>query len=61
MSQEQEHLIQAYRHIAELKGHIVRQCVTLKYALDPGQPLELAESMLRALEGTSAPSRSIAN
>jgi hypothetical protein len=61
MSQEQEHLIQAYRHIAELKAHIVRQRVTLKYALDTGQPLELAESMLQRLKGASAPSRSIAN
>jgi hypothetical protein len=47
---EQEHLDQAYRHIAELKAHIVRQRVLLKDALDTGQPSELAESMLRALE-----------
>ena len=31
---EQEHLDQAYRHIAELKAHIVRQRVFLKDALD---------------------------
>src|SRR5215831_7296090 len=49
---EQEHLDQAYRHIAELKAHIVRQRVLLKDALDTGQPSEVAESMLHALEGS---------
>jgi hypothetical protein len=49
---EQEHLDQAYRHIAELKAHIIRQRVFLKDALDTGQPSELAESMLHALEGS---------
>ena len=49
---EQQHLDQAYRHIAELKAHIVRQRVLLKDALDTGQPSELAESMLNALEGS---------
>ena len=49
---EHEHLDQAYRHIAELKAHIVRQHVLLKDALDTGQPSELAESMLHALEGS---------
>jgi hypothetical protein len=49
---EHEHLDQAYRHIAELKAHIVRQRVLLKDALDTGQPSELAESMLHALEGS---------
>src|SRR5262249_61469375 len=48
--QVQEHLAQAYRHIAELKGHILRQRVILKHALDTGQPSEMAESMLHALE-----------
>jgi len=52
MAQEQEHLAQAYRHIAELKGHILRQRVMLKHVLDTGQPSELAESMLHALEGS---------
>ena len=47
---EHEHLDQAYRHIAELKAHIVRQRVLLKDALDTGQPSEVAESMLHALE-----------
>jgi len=49
-AREQEHLDQAYRHIAELKGHILRQRVILKHALDTGQPSEMAESMLHALE-----------
>jgi hypothetical protein len=47
---QQEHLDQAYRHIAELKAHIVRQRVIVKYALDTGQRSEMAESMLHALE-----------
>ncbi len=51
-AQQQEHLAQAYRHIAELKCHIRRQRVLLKYVLDTGQPSELAESMLHALEGS---------
>jgi hypothetical protein len=51
-AREQQHLDQAYRHIAELKAHIVRQRVLLKDALDTGQPSELAESMLHALEGS---------
>jgi hypothetical protein len=51
-AQEQEHLAQAYRHIAELKSHILRQRVMLKHVLDMGQPAELAESMLHALEGS---------
>ena len=49
-AREQEHLDQAYRHIAELKAHIVRQRVIVKYALDTGQRSEMAESMLHALE-----------
>jgi hypothetical protein len=49
---EREQLDQAYRHIAELKAHIVRQRVLLKDAHDTGQPSEVAESMLHALEGS---------
>jgi len=49
---EQEHLDQAYRHIAELKVRIVRQRVIVKYALDTGQRSEMAESLLDALEGS---------
>jgi hypothetical protein len=49
---EQQHLDQAYRHIAELKVHIVRQRAIVKYALDTGQRSEMAESLLDALEGS---------
>jgi hypothetical protein len=49
---EQQHLDQAYRHIAELKAHIVRQRAIVKYALDTGQRSEMAESLLDALEGS---------
>jgi len=49
---EREQLDQAYRHIAELRAHIVRQRVLLKDAHDTGQPSEVAESMLHALEGS---------
>jgi len=48
--QEQKHLAQANGHIAELTVQIVRQRVIVKYALDTGQPPELAESLLLALE-----------
>jgi isochorismate hydrolase len=50
MSRAQEHLAQANGHIAELKVQIVRQRVIVKYTLDTGQPSEMAESMLHALE-----------
>ena len=49
-AQEQKHLAQANGHIAELKVQIVRQRVIVKYVLDTGQPSEMAESMLHALE-----------
>jgi hypothetical protein len=49
-AQEQKHLAQANGHIAELKVQIVRQRVIVKYALDTGQPSEMAASMLNALE-----------
>ena len=49
---QQEHLDQAYRHIAELKVRIVRQRAIVKYALDTGQRSEMAESLLDALEGS---------
>ena len=41
---------QANRHIAELTVQITRQRVIVKYALDTGQPSELSESLLHALE-----------
>ena len=44
------HLAQADRHIVDLEAHIDRQRVILKHALDMGQPSELAESLLQALE-----------
>ena len=48
--QEQKHLAQANRHTAELTVQIVRQRITVKHALDTGQPSEMAESLLHALE-----------
>ena len=55
------HLAQANRYIAEMKADIARERVILEHALDAGHPLEVAESMLHALEGGCAYSRSIAN
>jgi hypothetical protein len=52
MSRAQEHLAQANGHIAELNVQIVRQRVIVKYALDTGQPSEMAESLLDAFEGS---------
>jgi len=44
------HPAQANRYIAEMKADIAREHVILKHALDVGHPLEVAESMLDALE-----------
>ena len=52
MSRAQEHLAQANRQIAELTVQIVRQRVIIRDALDTGQRLEMAESLLDALEGS---------
>ena len=52
MNRAQEHLAQADGHIAELKVQIVRQRVSVKYALDTDQSSEMAESLLNALEGS---------
>jgi len=50
-AQEQKHhLALANRQIAELTVQIVRQRVIVKHALDTGQPSEMAESLLHALE-----------
>jgi hypothetical protein len=49
-TQEQKHLAQANGHMADLTIQIVRQRVIVKYALDTGQPSEIAGSLLRALE-----------
>jgi hypothetical protein len=51
-AQEKKHLAKANRHIAELTVQIVRQRVIVKHALDTGQPSEMAESLLHALEGS---------
>jgi hypothetical protein len=48
----QKYLAQANRHIAELTVQIVRQRVIIKDALATGQRLEMAESLLDALEGS---------
>ena len=50
MNHAQKHLSQANRQIAELTVQIVRQRVIVKHALDTGQPSEMAELMLNALE-----------
>jgi hypothetical protein len=47
---QEKHLAQANRHIAELTVQIVRQRIIVKHALDTGQPSEMAESLLHALE-----------
>jgi hypothetical protein len=47
---QEKHLAQANRHIAELTVQIVRQRVIVKHALGTGQPSEIAESLLHALE-----------
>ena len=52
MNRAQEHLAQANGHIAELTVQIVRQRVTVKYALDTGQRSEIVEPLLNALEGS---------
>ena len=52
MNHAQKYLAQANRHIAELYVQIVRQRVIIKDAPDTGQRLEMAESLLDALEGS---------
>jgi hypothetical protein len=52
MSHAQKYLAQANRHIAELNVQIGRQRVSVKDAFDTGQRLEMAESLLDALEGS---------
>ena len=52
MNHAQKYLAQANRHIAELYVQIVRQRVIIRDALDTGQRLEMAESLLDALEGS---------
>ena len=50
MNHAQKYLAQANRHIAELTVQIARQRVIVTYVLDTGQPSELSESLLHALE-----------
>jgi hypothetical protein len=50
MNHAHKYLAQANRHIAELNVQIVRQRAIIKDALDTGQRLEMAESLLDALE-----------
>ena len=50
--QEQEHLAQAHWHVSQMKSHIVRQRIRVKHARDTGQPSELEDSMLHALEAS---------
>ena len=52
MNHAQKYLAQANRHIAELTVQIACQRVVVKHALDTGQRLEMAESLLDALEGS---------
>ena len=52
MNHAQKYLAQANRHIAELTVQIVRQRVIIKDALATGRRLEMAESLLDALEGS---------
>ena len=52
MNHAQKYLKQANRHIAELTVQIACQRVVVKHALDTGQSLEMAESLLYALEGS---------
>jgi hypothetical protein len=50
MNHAQKYLSQANRQIAELTVQHARQRVIVKHALDTGQPSEIAESLLHALE-----------
>src|SRR5499427_9864716 len=52
MNHAQKYLAQANRQIAELTVQIATQRAIVKHALDTGQRLEMAESLLDALEGS---------
>ena len=52
MNHAQKYLAQANRQIAELTVQIAHQRVVVKRALDTDQRLEMAESLLDALEGS---------
>jgi hypothetical protein len=52
MNHAQKYLAQANRQIAELTVQMARQRVVVKHAIDTGQRLEMAESLLDALQGS---------
>jgi hypothetical protein len=43
-AQKRQDLAQADRHIVELKAHLVRQRILVKYVRDTGQPSHRARS-----------------
>jgi hypothetical protein len=50
--QESKHLVQADRHITEVKKHILRQRVLVQKAIKTGQPSVEAQSMLEVLQAS---------
>ena len=50
--QERKHLVQADRHITEVKKHILRQRVLVQKAIKTGQPSVEAQSMLEVLQAS---------
>jgi hypothetical protein len=48
--QERKHLVQADRHITEVKKHILRHRVLVQKAIKTGQPSIEAQSMLEVLQ-----------
>jgi hypothetical protein len=50
MERRHEYLAQVDRHIAECKAHIAGQREVIQHAVEQGQPADLAEGMLRAME-----------
>ena len=50
--QEQEHLAQADWHVSQIRTHIVRQRIRVNHARATGQPSQLEDSMLHALEAS---------
>jgi hypothetical protein len=52
MNRAQNYLAQGNRQIAELTVQLACQRVVVKHALEAGQRLEMAQSLLDALEGS---------
>jgi hypothetical protein len=50
--QERKHLVQADRHITEVKKHILRQRVLVQKTIKTGQPSIEAQSMLEVLQAS---------